>query len=147
MLTAAGHCAQVDDYPSLALFKAGAKSEPLIVGAAGMTVRQVCEWLAGRASWNTWRDEWTHDAGMTASEDRKAMMNLALSLPEKTDVDFKTEAPPPETQSGPVYKVVGSTFEKVVLDPTKDVLLEMYRPPPPRCQLGKVLLSTPSNGR
>lgn len=75
------------------------------------------------------------------------MMNLALSLPEKTDVDFKTEAPPPETQSGPVYKVVGSTFEKVVLDPTKDVLLEMYRPPPPRCQLGKVLLSTPSNGR
>merc|ERR1712159_737570 len=40
----------------------------------------------------------------------------------------KTEAPPPETQSGPVYKVVGSTFEKVVLDPTKDVLLEMYAP-------------------
>lgn len=59
------------------------------------------------------------------------MMNLALSLPEKTDVDFKTEAPPPETQSGPVYKVVGSTFEKVVLDPTKDVLLEMYRPRSP----------------
>ena len=65
------------------------------------------------------------------------MMNLALSLPEKTDVDFKTEAPPPETQSGPVYKVVGSTFEKVVLDPTKDVLLEMYRPPPPAANSGK----------
>ena len=64
------------------------------------------------------------------------MMNLALSLPEKTDVDFKTEAPPPETQSGPVYKVVGSTFEKVVLDPTKDVLLEMYRPPPYLPSLG-----------
>ena len=76
------------------------------------------------------------------------MMNLALSLPEKTDVDFKTEAPPPETQSGPVYKVVGSTFEKVVLDPTKDVLLEMYRPPPPplaaNSRFRNVLLSTPS---
>ena len=51
---------------------------------------------------------------------------------------FKTEAPPPETQSGPVYKVVGSTFEKVVLDPTKDVLLEMYRPrSPPADNSGK----------
>ena len=119
---------QVDEYPALALYKVGAKEDPLLQEAAGMTVRQVGEWLAGRSSWQNWPEKWKHDTGMTSSSDRKAIAALATSLPEKSDVDFKTEAPPPEDQAGPVYKVVGSTFEKIVLDPQKDVLLEMYAP-------------------
>ncbi|GFO31601.1 protein disulfide-isomerase [Plakobranchus ocellatus] len=35
---------------------------------------------------------------------------------------------PPKKQSGPVTVVVGSTFEKIVMDPTKDVLIELYAP-------------------
>ncbi|KAK3729051.1 hypothetical protein RRG08_005424 [Elysia crispata] len=35
---------------------------------------------------------------------------------------------PPKKQSGPVTVVVGSTFEKIVKDPTKDVLIEFYAP-------------------
>ena len=120
---------QVTEYPSLALFKADAKDEPLIQEATGMTVRQVGEWLAGRSSWQSgWRDEWKHDAGVTSDADKKAIAQMTMNLPEKMDVDFKTEAPPAENAPGPVVKVVGSTFEKVVLDQSKDVLLEMYAP-------------------
>lgn len=119
---------QVGEYPALALFKAGSKDEPLLQEAAGMTVRKVGEWLAGRSSWQNWPEEWKHDAGMSSADNRKAVAALAESLPMKLDVDFKTEAPPPEGQQEPVYKVVGTTFEKVVLDPEKDVLLEMYAP-------------------
>lgn len=119
---------QIDEYPTMALYKAGKKDEPLLQKAAGTTVRQVGEWLAGRSALSSWPAEWKYDSGMSSSQDRKAVAALATSLPEKLDVDFKTEAPPSEDQQGPVYKVVGTTFEKVVLDPEKDVLLEMYAP-------------------
>lgn len=42
---------------------------------------------------------------------------------------FKSDpVPPPEENNGPVKVVVGDTFESIVLDPTKDVLLEVYAP-------------------
>ena len=34
----------------------------------------------------------------------------------------------PSKQAGPVVVVVGKSFEKVVLDPHKDVLIELYAP-------------------
>jgi protein disulfide-isomerase A4 len=34
----------------------------------------------------------------------------------------------PKKSSGPVAVVVGSTFEKIVLDNSKDVLIELYAP-------------------
>jgi protein disulfide isomerase len=34
----------------------------------------------------------------------------------------------PKVQTGPVYKLVGSTFDAVVTDPSKDVLVEFYAP-------------------
>jgi len=34
----------------------------------------------------------------------------------------------PETQEGPVYTLVGKTFDKIVLDETKDVLVKFYAP-------------------
>jgi len=40
---------------------------------------------------------------------------------------FKSD-PIPEVNDGPVYVVVGKSFESVVLDETKDVLLEFYAP-------------------
>lgn len=36
---------------------------------------------------------------------------------------FKSE-PPPETNDGPVTVVVGTTFDEIVMDRTKDVILE-----------------------
>jgi protein disulfide isomerase family A protein 3 len=36
--------------------------------------------------------------------------------------------PVPESNDGPVKVVVGSTFESIVNDPTKDVLIEFYAP-------------------
>jgi len=36
--------------------------------------------------------------------------------------------PVPEDNSGPVKTVVGSTFDQIVLDATKDVLVEFYAP-------------------
>jgi len=40
---------------------------------------------------------------------------------------LKSEAPP-TSQPGPVHVLVGSTFDAVVKDPTKDVLVEFYAP-------------------
>merc|ERR1712186_312538 len=41
--------------------------------------------------------------------------------------DMKSE-PEPTSQPGPVYQLVGSTFESIVKDPTKDVLVKFYAP-------------------
>merc|ERR1712060_958034 len=40
---------------------------------------------------------------------------------------LKSEAPP-TSQTGPVVTVVGSTFNTIVKDPSKDVLVEFYAP-------------------
>jgi len=41
---------------------------------------------------------------------------------------IKSEPAPPKAQPGHVQVVVGETFNDIVMDPTKDVLLEMYAP-------------------
>jgi len=41
---------------------------------------------------------------------------------------------PPASQDGAVVAVVGKTFDDVVMDPTKDVLLEVYAPWCQHCQ-------------
>jgi len=40
----------------------------------------------------------------------------------------RKSAPVPKKQTGPVTVVVGSTFDKIVKDPTRDVLVEFYAP-------------------
>lgn len=45
----------------------------------------------------------------------------------KLEAFLKSE-PVPETQEGPVTVVVGKTFESIVKDPTKDVLVKYYAP-------------------
>ena len=43
-------------------------------------------------------------------------------------------AAPPENNDGPLIEVVGSTLDEIVLDPTKDVLLEVYSPQCGHCK-------------
>lgn len=45
----------------------------------------------------------------------------------KLRAHYKSE-PPPTSQPGPVHFLVGSTFHSIVMDPTKDVLVEFYAP-------------------
>jgi len=45
----------------------------------------------------------------------------------KLEPHMKSEQPP-ASQHGPVFVLVGSTFQKVVKDPAKDVLVEFYAP-------------------
>ena len=40
----------------------------------------------------------------------------------------RKSAPIPKKQTGPVTVVVGKTFDKIVKDPTRDVLIEFYAP-------------------
>ena len=42
--------------------------------------------------------------------------------------NFVKSAEPPENNDGPVKVVVGKTFDEIVLDETKDVLIEFYAP-------------------
>merc|ERR1711865_1175179 len=45
----------------------------------------------------------------------------------KLRAHLKSE-PVPESQPGPVFTLVGSTFESIVKSPSKDVLVELYAP-------------------
>merc|ERR1711865_478283 len=45
----------------------------------------------------------------------------------KLRAHLKSE-PVPESQPGPVFTLVGSTFESIVKSPSKDVLVEFYAP-------------------
>ncbi|KAH9996939.1 protein disulfide isomerase [Xylariaceae sp. FL0662B] len=62
--------------------------------------------------------EITHDAILAFVEDFSA---------GKIEPSLKSE-PIPETQEGPVTVVVGKTYEEIVLDDSKDVLIEFYAP-------------------
>ncbi|KAI1083015.1 protein disulfide isomerase [Whalleya microplaca] len=63
-------------------------------------------------------NEITHDAILAYVEEFSA---------GKIEPSLKSE-PIPETQEGPVTVVVGKTYEQIVLDDTKDVLIEFYAP-------------------
>merc|ERR1712014_246676 len=41
---------------------------------------------------------------------------------------FLKSEEPPASQTGPVYNLVGSTFDSIVMDPSKDVLVMFYAP-------------------
>ncbi|KAI8803172.1 thioredoxin-like domain-containing protein [Cladochytrium replicatum] len=63
----------------------------------------------------------------------KKITKDAISAFVKSIVDGTLEpslksAPVPESNDGPVTVVVGSTFEQIVLDTTKDVFIELYAP-------------------
>lgn len=79
------------------------------------------------------------NVGVLGEDDRKFPMEPE-EFDEDTIKDFiksylkgKAKAivksqPVPKKNKGPVKVVVGNSFEKIVLDPTKNVLLEMYAP-------------------
>ena len=57
----------------------------------------------------------------------------------KIEKFWKSEAIP-ETQDGPVTKVVALNWEEIVMDPTKDVLVKYYAPWCGHCKAVKILL-------
>lgn len=78
--------------------------------------------------------------------DRKYVMSEKFGVPELTKFvndftngklePFIKSEPIPEKQEGNVVKVVGKTFDEIVLDESKDVLIEFFAP---WCQHCKVL--------
>jgi protein disulfide isomerase len=54
-------------------------------------------------------------------------------LSGKLEPEYKSESIP-ETQDSSVYKIVGKSFNSIVNDPTKDVLVEFYAPWCGHCQ-------------
>lgn len=57
---------------------------------------------------------------------------FARALAEGTAPVWLKSQPPPETNDGPVTVVVGTTFDEIVMDRTKDVLLEVPTGTPTR---------------
>lgn len=55
-------------------------------------------------------------------------MRLCIYILGKVQAYLKSAPPPKDEQKGPVRVLVGSTFERVVNDPSKDVLVEFYAP-------------------
>jgi len=53
---------------------------------------------------------------------------IAGILEGTVEPDYKSEDPPEEDKDGEVQIVVGKTFDNIVKDPKKDVLLEVYAP-------------------
>jgi len=53
---------------------------------------------------------------------------LVQSISAGTATPTVKSEPVPEDNDGPVFVVVGSTFEAIVLDPTQDVFVEFYAP-------------------
>jgi len=58
----------------------------------------------------------------------EAISKWASGIVDGSVKPFLKSDPVPESNEGPVYVVVGKTFESIVLDESKDVLLEFYAP-------------------
>lgn len=65
----------------------------------------------------------------------ESVLSWAQSCTEgKGCPSFLKSDPVPESNDGPVTVVVGKTFESIVLDDSKDVVLEVYSPTCPHCK-------------
>jgi len=86
-------------------------------------------------SWDA-NDESVHAVGFKGTAIYKMTEDFSVSNLEKFATEFKNgELKPfiksekvPENNDGPVKVVVGETFDEIVNDPTKDVLIEFYAP-------------------
>ena len=63
-----------------------------------------------------------------------ALTTFASQVLDLTAPPLAMSAPPPENNEGPLIEVVGTTVDELVMDPTKDVLLEVYSPQCGHCQ-------------
>lgn len=57
-----------------------------------------------------------------------ALVAFGRSVLNATAKAYYMSQPPPASNDGPVTVVTGDTFDSLVLDPTRDVLLEVYAP-------------------
>jgi len=67
---------------------------------------------------------WDEDVPLTAEGYKSWLAQLVAG----TAVGWKQSEPIPESNDGPVKIVVHNNFNSIVMDPTKDVLLELYAP-------------------
>jgi len=65
---------------------------------------------------------------MTGEISTQNILNFVADWENKKLTTVLKSAEPPATQEGHVVVLVGKTFDKIVLDPTKDVLVEFYAP-------------------
>jgi len=65
---------------------------------------------------------------------KETVSNFVKGAMDGTYKNYKKSEAIPETNDGPVKVVVGKTFEQIVYDETKDVLLEIYAPWCGHCQ-------------
>ena len=65
-----------------------------------------------------------HDGDITEA----ALSTFAAQVLDLTAPPLTLSAPEPENNDGPLVEVVGTTVDSIVMDPTKDVLLEVYSP-------------------
>jgi protein disulfide-isomerase A1 len=63
-----------------------------------------------------------------------ALTTFASQVLDLTAPPLTMSAPPPENNEGPLIEVVGTTVDELVMDPTKDVLLEVYSPQCGHCK-------------
>jgi len=64
----------------------------------------------------------------SGSFDEKSILTWAQGILSGEIKPFLKTQPVPEKQDGPVYVLVGKSFEEIVFDKTKDVLVEFYAP-------------------
>lgn len=116
-------------------------------GAGGPSAAQcmfVVSVNAGTGSPAKWRMDEADLAELLTSEESGRAMDLAAALSAFTRRALAGQEPqyyksqnPPENRTLPgshIVDVVGSTFEDIVLDPDRDVLLEVYSPTCPHCR-------------
>ena len=103
-----------EKFPTLAVFDKSGKhpSDPIAsVSAAHMSVKEVAAWLG------------------KALPGVRGLSQLASSLPEKMEVDYKSQpVPKAAAVAGAVEVVVGKNFESAVASGENDVLVELYAP-------------------
>ena len=58
---------------------------------------------------------------------------------------MRSQPRPKKARDGAVTVVVGSTFQEVILDPARDVLVEFYAPWCGHCKVCDVIIATSSS--
>ena len=88
-------------------------------GAAQLAAPKIVGFVMGDAP-----RKFQHNGELTL----EALTTFAGQVLDLTATPLTLSAAPPESNDGPLVEVVGTTVDEIVMDATKDVLLEVYSP-------------------